>query len=444
MIRFIDLFAGIGGIRLGFMHACQSLGYDAQCVLSSEIDEFACETYALNFGEYPQGDIHEIFDIENFDFLLAGFPCQPFSYAGKQKGFGDTRGTLFFEIERILKSHKPSAFLLENVRGLVSHDKGRTLKTIIEHLNDAGYGVQYILANSSDYGIPQNRMRIYIVGLWGATPKMSLFSSFGASDSHTFHKMYDAMTIFDNDCSTPRYVKDILEKNVDHKYYCSETFIQLLNKIVGDDFSKLNGVRMIDYRGGNSIHSWELGLKGECSVAEIDFMNKLISNRRKKHFGNEQDGKMLSLNQIKTFYKGNDIELLINSLLKKGYLKIMNDKYNPVCGNMSFEVFKFLDPESVSITLVSSDAHKLGIVQNNIPRRITPRECARLQGFPDSFIVHPKDLSAYKQFGNSVTVKVIEAVIKDLLLNNSNHFKQNHVNFSDRVHPPKPSAYGVV
>lgn len=422
MIRSIDLFAGIGGIRLGFDNACNALGYGTECVLSSEIDEQACETYYMNFKEKPQGDIHNITDIDDFDFLLAGFPCQPFSYAGKQRGFGDTRGTLFFEVERILKHHKPTAFLLENVRGLTTHDSGRTLSTIISHLKDAGYGVQYVLANSSDYGLPQNRMRIYIVGLLGEVPKITLNSSFGSPDSHKFKSNSANMDIFYDEKDTPVYVRDILEPTVDKKYHCTDEFISRLSKVVGSNFSKLNGVRLIDYRGGQSIHSWELGLKGECSKDEIDFMNLLISNRRKKHFGKDKDGKKLTIEQIKTFYNKANIDEIVTSLLNKGYLKKHDNKLNPVCGNMSFEVFKFIDPDSISITLVSSDAHKLGVVQNNIPRRITPRECARLQGFPDSFLIHPIDEFAYKQFGNSVSINVIEAVIKDLLINNSKSF----------------------
>ncbi len=127
MIRFVDLFAGIGGTRLGFEEACRENGIDTHCVLSSEIDKRACETYQLNFGEHPLGDIRDIHDLPDFDFLIAGFPCQPFSYAGKHQGFGDTRGTLFFEVQRILDKKRPKAFLLENVRGLTTHDKGRTL-----------------------------------------------------------------------------------------------------------------------------------------------------------------------------------------------------------------------------------------------------------------------------------------------------------------------------
>ena len=132
----------------------------------------------------------------------------------------------------------------------------------------------------------------------------------------------------------------------------------------------------------------------------------------------DQDGKKLTLEQIKTFYKKPDIEEVISSLLDKRYLQVKEGKYNPVCGNMSFEVFKLLDPDSISITLTSSDANRLGVIQNNRARHITPRECARLQGFPDTFRLHPSDAWSYKQFGNSVSVPVVEAVFNEFVRNN--------------------------
>jgi len=419
MIKFIDLFAGIGGIRLGVEAALGKYGIESQCVLSSEINEKACETYQLNFGEYPQGDVKEITEIEPFDFLLAGFPCQPFSYAGKRRGFGDTRGTLFFEIERILGLYQPKAFLLENVRGLYTHDEGRTFKTIITKLHELGYGTYDLLLNSSDFGVPQNRVRLYILGIKNAEPKMSLSTNLGAADSHRFKKKLESLIDSDGvQKSDRRLVGQILEDKVAEKYYCSKEFENQLRSVIGNDLTKLHGYRLIDYRGGKSLHSWELGKKGKCSKAEIKFMNLLIQNRRKPIFGTRQDGKKLTLDQIKTFYTESNILTVIKSLKKKGYLKEENGKFNPVCGNMSFEVFKFLDPNSISITLTSSDSNRLGVIQNNRPRKITPRECARLQGFPDTFAVHPVDAFAYKQFGNSVSVPVIEAVISDFIEQN--------------------------
>lgn len=416
MIKYIDLFAGVGGIRLGVSQALSRNGIEAKCVLSSEINEKACETYQLNFGEHPSGDIKLITEVEPFDLLLGGFPCQPFSYAGKRMGFGDTRGTLFFEIERLLEKYRPKAFLLENVRGLYTHDGGRTFKTIMDKLHGLGYGTYDLLQNSSNFGVPQNRVRLYILGIKDAQPQMRLQTDLGAADSHKYKKKSMELSLFEE--KKKCCVGDILEENVEERYYCSEKFQQMLREAVGDDLNFLHGYRLIDYRGGQSLHSWELGMKGKCSEAEIRFMNSLILNRRKPIFGKEQDGKKLTLEQIKTFYKEPDIDEVISSLLEKRYLQVNDGKYNPVCGNMSFEVFKFLDPESISVTLTSSDANRLGVIQNNRARHITPRECARLQGFPDTFKLHPNDTWSYKQFGNSVSVPVIEAVFNEFIKDN--------------------------
>ena len=193
---FIDLFAGIGGIRLGF----ESAG--GTCVFSSEFDEDACITYEANFGERPAGDITKIEakNIPDFDVLLAGFPCQAFSILGKRLGFADeTRGTLFFDIERILKEKQPRAFLLENVRNLVSHDKGKTFQVMLSHLKALGYNVYAKVLNALDFGCCQKRERIIIVGF---------------KDNITFS--------FPNPTNFRTSLSDILERNVPDKYYVNE------------------------------------------------------------------------------------------------------------------------------------------------------------------------------------------------------------------------------
>ena len=195
---FIDLFAGIGGIRLGF----ESVG--GHCVFSSEFDENACKTYEANFGEHPSGDITKIAakDIPDFDVLLGGFPCQAFSIIGKKEGFeNETCGTLFFEIERILKEKKPKAFMLENVRNLTAHDNGNTFKVIRTHLEALGYTVYAKVLNALDYGVPQKRERIIIVGF-----KDNILFSFP-----------DPVPV-----SRRKTLKDILEVNVDEKYYVKD------------------------------------------------------------------------------------------------------------------------------------------------------------------------------------------------------------------------------
>jgi len=168
---FIDLFAGIGGMRIGFEAACQEMGHESSCVFSSEWDEKCQDTYEINFGERPDGDITKIIEnqfskIKNHDVLMAGFPCQPFSNAGLRKGFNDTRGTLFHDIATILYKKRPKAFILENVKGLRSHDKGKTLEIILKVLReDLGYFVpEPKVLNSKNFGLPQNRQRIFIVG----------------------------------------------------------------------------------------------------------------------------------------------------------------------------------------------------------------------------------------------------------------------------------------
>ena len=203
---FIDLFAGIGGIRLPFTE----LGYS--CVFSSEWDKHAQQTYLANFGEMPFGDIckesTKRFIPKSFDVLLAGFPCQAFSIMGKQRGFEDTRGTLFFEVASILRKHKPKAFLLENVKQLVSHDKGRTFKTILSTLDQLGYTFKWRILNALDFGVPQKRERVIIVGF--LEPELTEAFSFD------FDKL-------------PYDLKDILEedKDVDQSLFASD---MILNK----------------------------------------------------------------------------------------------------------------------------------------------------------------------------------------------------------------------
>lgn len=203
MARFIDLFAGIGGIRIPF----DELGY--QCVFSSEWDKAACDTYEANFGERPQGDITKIpaEAIPAHDLLLAGFPCQAFSIMGKMQGFADTRGTMFFEIERILSYHKPSVILLENVKQLTTHDKGKTFKIILSRLKGLGYLVKWKVLNALDFGLPQKRERVIIVG---------------------FRNERD-FSMFNFDFIPQEYnLADILEKDedVDKSLFASERIVQ--------------------------------------------------------------------------------------------------------------------------------------------------------------------------------------------------------------------------
>ncbi|BAZ49456.1 cytosine-specific methyltransferase [Nostoc sp. NIES-4103] len=421
-IRFVDLFSGIGGIRLAFEQAAQYFNIQTECVLSSEINKDAQLVYEKNFAHTPLGDIRLIDQLPEHEILLAGFPCQSFSHAGKKEGFGDTRGTLFFEITRLLDTYKPQAFIFENVRGLYSHDKGRTLATIKHEIQKRGYSFNTFLLNSANFELPQNRVRIYLVGIFNANPTFDLISDVGPKDSHSYKSQQ--LSLFSPLKKTVT-VADILEDNPDKKYDCSPEFIQALSRIFNHDLNRLHGVRLIDYRGGNSIHSWELGLRGECSQEEIVLMNSFILKRRNKVFGHEQDGKLLTQEQIASFCDCPHLEEILNSLVTKKYLKLVNGKYKPVSGNFSFEVYKFVDPNKISVTLVASDANRLGVYHNQRVRRLTPREAARLQGFPDSFILHPNDDRAYYQLGNSVSINVVKAVAEEVIVKTLYHSKKH-------------------
>jgi len=318
--KFIDLFAGIGGFRL----ALQNLG--GKCVFTSEWDKYSKKTYKANFGELPFGDITKpltkSYIPNEFDVLCAGFPCQAFSIAGKRGGFEDTRGTLFFEVAEIIKSKKPKAIFLENVKGLRSHDKGKTLATILNVLRkDLGYYVpEPKIMNAKKFGVPQNRERIFIVG---------------------FRNDLDV-----TDFTYPKPVKekpilnDILEKDeVSVKYYLSERYLETLRK------------------------------------------------HRKRHES-----------------KGNGF----------GYEIIPNDgtANAVVCGGMGRERNLVLDhrlKNFTPITNIKGEVNKEGV------RKMTPREWARLQGFPDNYKIVVSDAQAYKQFGNSVAVPAIQSTAAQII-----------------------------
>lgn len=314
---FIDLFAGIGGMRLAFDEA------GGECVYSNEWNKFSQQTYMANFGDMPEGDITKVNaeDIPDHDILVAGFPCQPFSIAGVSKknslgratGFADkTQGTLFFDVCRILQAKRPKAFMLENVKNLCSHDRGRTFKVIVESLNELDYEVFYKVIDGQSF-VPQHRERIIIVGF----------------DRRRFGNYFD----FEFNI-TPKFPKpviaDILERDVDTKYTLSDKLWLYLQNYAAKHKAAGNGFGY--------------------GMAPLDGVSRTLSAR---------------------YYKDGS-EVLIEQ-------------------------------------------------EGKNPRKLTPRECARLQGFPDSFVIPVSDTQAYRQFGNSVVVplmanvaKLIVAKIKEL------------------------------
>lgn len=316
---FIDLFAGVGGFRLAF----ENLGN--KCVFSSEIDIYAQKTYFENFNDMPAGDITKIDerDIPDHDILCGGFPCQAFSIAGRRQGFEDTRGTLFFDVARIIKEKKPKAIFLENVKGLLNHKKGETIKTILEVLReDLGYFVpEPQIVNAKDFGVPQNRERVYIIGF-----RKDILNS----DSFKYP----------NKLNKKVSVKDILEsEEVSVKYYLSDVYLETLR------------------------------------------------NHKERHSK-----------------KGNGF----------GYQILKNDEIANaiVVGGMGKERNLIIDNKLTNFTPVTKIK---GSVNTEGVRKMTPREWARLQGFPDTFKIPVSDAQAYKQFGNSVAVPAIQATAKQLL-----------------------------
>ncbi len=323
--KSIDLFAGIGGIRLGFDRA---FGKKIETVFVSEWDEKAQETYKTNFNDKFEiaGDITKIKeeDIPAFDICLAGFPCQAFSMAGKHQGFddnykGNCRGTLFLDVARICDYHKPKVIFCENVKGLTIHDKGRTYKIIRKTFEDLGYTVFDQILNSKDFGVPQNRERIYMVA----------FRNDIAPKSFSFPKPSD----------TSKVLWDIREENpVPSRYYLSDTYLNTLIRHKQRHMAKGNGF-------GFEIRDW-----GEVAGAIV-------------------------------------------------------------CGGMGRERNLVVDNRQKDLTPTT---HIKGSVNPFGIRKMTPREWARLQGYPDSYILPLADTHLYKQLGNSVTVNVIEAIAREI------------------------------
>ncbi|NLM16632.1 MAG: DNA cytosine methyltransferase [Candidatus Riflebacteria bacterium] len=320
MFRTIDLFAGIGGIRLGFEQAFKE---KTETVFVSEWDTKAQETYRANFNDEIEimGDITKIAeeDIPEHDILLAGFPCQAFSLAGQRRGFEDARGTLFFDVARIVKHHQPKVVFAENVKNLLNHDKGRTFKVIKEILTDLGYSVFHQVLNSKDFGVPQNRERIYIVA----------FRKNIAPENFEFPEKTD-------DTKT---IADILEETVPPtRYYLSTVYLDTLRKHRERHEAKGNG------------------------------------------FG----------------YEIREHDSIAGAI---------------VCGGMGRERNLVVDERLTDFT---PETHIKGEVNREYVRRMTPREWARLQGFPDTFKLVVADTHLYKQFGNSVTVPVIRAIAEKI------------------------------
>jgi len=411
---FIDLFAGIGGTRIGFEQACKEKGVRSTCVFSSDIKPHAIEAYKANFNnEEIAGDITKIapINIPDHDMLLAGFPCQPFSSAGNRRGFLDERGGLFFVIQAILKEKQPKMFLLENVEGLLTHNNGKTLKVILSQLKQLNYKVDYEVLDATDFGVPQQRKRIYIVG----------------------HKTHEINLTFTE--KSTRTVADIIEKTS----FEPSTFSDLLLK--NYRYDQLYGKSIKDKRGGqNNIHSWDIELKGEITAEQKQLLNELMKKRRYKKWAEQKgidwmDGMPLTSEEISTFFEHPNLQELLEDLVKKNYLvfehpkKIVNKKgvkqrvfakkvpkgYNIVTGKLSFPFSKILDPQGFAPTIVATEVGKIAVSTPKGVRPITIREGLRLSGFPEEYQLNIDYRKAFDLIGNTVIPPVIKAISLKLL-----------------------------
>lgn len=414
-VRVADLFAGMGGIGLGFEQACADAGLSCRRAFSSEIKPSALKVLKQNRpNEEIAGDVRLIdaASVPDFDFLLAGFPCQAFSYAGKRRGFEDARGTLFFEVARMLKEKSPFGFFLENVEGLTVHDRtdksspiGRTFETMLNVLSELGYEVSWKVLDASKFGTPQRRRRIYIVGTKAEAPDLEGFPE------------------------RTKTVGEILESGLPtERTPFSEL---LLNRY---SVEELKGKSVKDKRGGSgNIHSWDLESKGPLTDAQKRLMNAVMAERRKKKWAkiygiDWMDGMPLTLEMIMSFWtEGGDLEAMLEDLTAKGYLKKEYPKrrtpdgrreqdpnlplgYNVVAGKMSYEISEILNPDGFAPTLTASDMDRIRVVDGNGLRPLTLREGLRMFGYPENYRFDVERREGFDLLGNTVAVPVIRDV----------------------------------
>jgi DNA (cytosine-5)-methyltransferase 1 len=447
-INYIDLCSGIGGFRIAIEQFATKTNRKFKCILSADIKPDAIKTYNVNFDE--KNDKLDIYtldpkNIPAFDLLCAGFPCQPFSSAGNKKGFDDKRGGMIFKIIDICKHHKPKIVILENVSNLLTLNKGSTIQQIQRLFEDIGYKVEYKKLNSSDFGLPQHRERVYIVCLFvdrstnenvnSLTNKnvdKSTNENVGELTNESVDKSMN-MSIFDRiKTNFSNYVlKDIIDtsdKSTDIEKKFMDKIVSLCKK------RSLYGCKIGDKRGGkNNIHSWDLGFNGDITDEEKKLMNAIMLERRKKHWALKKnivwmDGMPLTEKEISSFYQHKNLSEMLKNLVSKKYLKLekckdlINGKrvykedsevgYNICKGKLSFPISCILDPNNICPTLTATDSSKLAIIVDNdkIIRKLNVGELKKICGFPDKFII-PDSVDMYDLFGNMVTPPVIEAIL---------------------------------
>lgn len=415
---YVDLFSGIGGFRIGL----DAIG--GESVGFSEIDKKAIETYLANFNDpedYNLGDVTEIKELPEVDLIVGGVPCQSWSVAGKKRGFDDPRGKLWYDAIRMVGIARPKAFIFENVKGLVDPRNRANIELIINCFQEIGYLVRYQLLNSYDFGAPQNRSRVFLVGF--------------RSDMQEFAAKFS----YPKPIKKNRPVGSLIE-GLSHLEIKKTSFDPHLihganiprSRNAFQKIDELNDFFIFcDTRGGHTtVHSWEIY---QTTSLEKDVCIAIMKNRRKKRYGSA-DGNPMSLEDIKELVPNAGVEVL-SSLVKKNILKITDDgKYTLVNSKNSSGidgVYRVFLPNSLIFSTLTATGTRDFIATDYLEcsdpteykklfidkifkegkyRKVTSREAARIQGFPDSFICHDSDYSAQKQFGNAVSPPVVKAL----------------------------------
>lgn len=412
-VTYVDLFAGIGGFRYGIdaFHSTHPR-FTFKCIKTVDIKIDAVSTYNLNFGETnPPCDIRTVTNLPKFDILCAGFPCQPFSSAGKKEGLNDTRGRgdLVFEVARICRESEPTYIILENVSNIETIDSGKTLRRIVDEFSEIGYNISVWKINALDVGLAQDRSRVFIVGCRTHALEMTL------RPPALRQTLADVIDLTDTTTNIPdAFIKSLMKRKPEELY----------------------GMSVKDKRGGvNNLHSWDIDYHGQTTPTQKSLMNAILRERRKKKWAALKgivwmDGMPLTLDEIRTFWDSPTLEDDIQSLESQGYLVLEHPKdvvdgkrqystacpkgYNICKGKLSFPISKILDPSGFSPTLTATDSCKLGVHVGVTIRRLNKLELSRLCGFPDSIRL-PPTADMYDVFGNMVCPPVVTAILESIL-----------------------------
>lgn len=403
------MFSGIGGFEYGL----QQSKHDFKILCYSEVDKYAISIYTKHFPNHkPYGDATKIKtnELPDFDFLVGGFPCQAFSIAGKRRGFEDTRGTLFFEIARILRDKRPRYFLLENVKGLLNHDQGKTFQTILEVLNELRYDVSWRVHNSKDYGVPQNRERVFIKGyLRDQCGREILHQTGDCSENpgklNTYRDKKRSYSIYDNAETLSRTLTSSGQNNG-------------FNHLIKEDNRKIN------------IHGYTRPSKTQSTIVydSDGLMATLCGNNKSQPKIKEYTSKMNVIGNIRpsghsegNIYGADGLSSTItrsNVPFIEDNMTVARPVLTPDRVNKRQNGRRMKEDGEPSFTLTATDRH--GVYDGYRIRRLTPIECERLQAFPDNWTKYGKDgelisdTQRYKCLGNAVTTSVITAIVDDM------------------------------